>query len=206
MHYRYFFLFSFPILLTLALPSFAPVDESRFFQTMNPLGNVTLGISPTNHDPKHSFHVPFNSLGRRDPSNSLIKPDFFYIPNAIDLPSADRVHYITVLDVTDLKGTNDIDYRITLRTTDIECQCFKDKDGQQVLGVSFTAQYLPKGPGHLIPDTEPIESIFCSDRRGLFDYLRNEGVALTGSNKLPTIVTQNIISTVTAAPTPRPQM
>ncbi|KAL8969857.1 MAG: hypothetical protein Q9197_004121 [Variospora fuerteventurae] len=162
------------------------------------------GISPTASGPQHLFVVPYDDLAKRDPLVKPSDPKFFYIPNTINSPSADRVSYMSIIGVEDVEGT--------LEAKNITCQCFSDKDGKLILGNLFTGEVQPEGPGHLIPDTEPIESIFCSNAKGMWDYIVKHNL-LSGSSSsvetqppIPDIAFEASTSTVTAAPTPRPRM
>ncbi|KAL9018639.1 MAG: hypothetical protein Q9185_004050 [Variospora sp. 1 TL-2023] len=189
MHHHQFFFFS--LFFIFALPSFAQRA-------------ITLGISPTTSGPQHLFVVPYDSLAKRDPLVKPSDPEFFYIPNTINSPSADRVSYISIIGVEDVEGT--------LETKNITCQCFSDKDGKQILGDFFTAEVEPWGQGHLIPDTDPIESIFCSNMQGLWDQFVKHIIQPSSSSSvetqapIPDMAFEASTSTVSAAPTPRPRM
>ncbi|KAL8987958.1 MAG: hypothetical protein Q9177_002899 [Variospora cf. flavescens] len=178
MHYH-FVLFS--LFLTFALPTFAQRA-------------ITLGISPTaSSPPTHHIVVPFNDLAKRDP---LIKPNSspksFYIPKHLH-------SYITIRRVEDVEGT--------LEVGDIACQCFRDKEGKQILESLFTAE--PEG--RLIPDTDLIESIFCSDMQGMWDHLVKplvpSGSSSSGETQepLPDMAFETITSTVPAPSPLRPR-
>ncbi|KAI4288131.1 MAG: hypothetical protein L6R35_002612, partial [Caloplaca aegaea] len=181
MHHHHFFLFS--LFLTFALPSFAQRA-------------ITLGISLTlSGPPKHLIVVPFNDRAERDPSNKPnSSPKFFYIPEHIHSPNADRESYITIRGVKDVEGT--------LEVGDIACQCFRDKEGKQILGSLFTAEV----EGRLIPDTDLIESIFCSDMKGMWDHLVKPLVPSGSSNSvepqptIPDMAFEAITSTLRISP------
>ncbi|KAL8649661.1 MAG: hypothetical protein Q9210_004266 [Variospora velana] len=159
MHHH--FLFSLPFLLTLALPSFAILDEGSFIAPGTAEGGVKVKI--TRFVGSAEITVPFNSLFRT--------------------PDSDNGIYIAIIGLNfTVKGKNDTGAPLTLEPKEIACQCFRDEAGKKTVGTPFTVASKLGDPDHRIPSTATIRSIFCSDLRGLQRYFNESLIPLSTFN------------------------
>ncbi|KAL8649663.1 MAG: hypothetical protein Q9210_004268 [Variospora velana] len=171
MYYYHHLLFSL-LLLILALPSFAIFpNKERFLDPNTVAGSVKLKLTRIRlKSPVETakINVKFNSLTPlpdRQATGSNIAVIGFDPP---------------------VTGKNDKGISQVLDITEIACECFKDIAGNETFGIPFTVAAKPEDAGYRLP-SEPqseksekseqaINSIFCSDLRGLQTYFDQKDI------------------------------
>ncbi|KAL8649662.1 MAG: hypothetical protein Q9210_004267 [Variospora velana] len=153
MHHHLLFLL--PLVFILALPSFALFNKNGYINSTSAPNGVELQFTGRQNTYTTSV-ASFNSL-------SLIGP----IANITN---------IAIIGLNPpVKGKNDTGFSFTLNISDIVCECFEDPAGKNILGTPFTIAATPEDPGLPLPNGT-INSIFCSDLRGLQRYFNNTDI------------------------------